>query len=292
MLPNELDDWEDEITPTDIALATTVTRRKSIRHSMLPPHQFGSHICYNSPKIAVKRKSIGGFMQNTPESPVMSSMRSHSFSFDGKVPRREESVPTSPPNQSTPQPAVETLRVPIFSPKIEALTELGPSAPSHLPKSPARAPEPTTSPKSNGCPLYCNTVDDMVNKYEQELNEWPKFLESLEEKANGLLQPSLPRDQIMKDPILEPFVEFILPDHSSSPSVEELQRRTKRAYSKIMIGLVRTKMLQEKIRCQMSLLRESKLKRLLPRLAQNSIPMSVKDLFAFIPCLQETDALP
>ncbi|KAM7537392.1 hypothetical protein Aperf_G00000076052 [Anoplocephala perfoliata] len=292
MLPGKLDEWEDEISSMDITLATTMTRRKSIRRSMVPPDHFGSPVCYNSPKIAVQRKSIGAFMGDASESPVRSSMRSHSFSFlDSKI-LRQEFPPASQPTHSTPQSAVDALCIPASSPKTEVLPEMGPSTHSHFPNSPPKAPGPTASPESNGCPPYCKTVDDLMNKYRQELNEWPKFLAGLEEKANGPFQPSLSEDQITNDPILRPFVEFILPDRCSSPSVEELQRRTKRAYSKIMVGLVRAKMSQEKLQCRMSSLRESKLKQLLPRLARNRSPMSVRDFSAFIPCLQEADELP
>nr|CDS31742.2 conserved hypothetical protein [Hymenolepis microstoma] len=291
MLPNNMEDWEGELTSQDLALATTVSR-KSLRRSMIPLHQIGSPIRCTPSKVAIRRKSVAVFMGSSTESPIASSTRQFlSISPDSNS-RVHENARTVSPKETTPQPA--TVVSPIRATSLEKMdADHDPchSSQNSLPKSSNKDSKPKTPPKSGGSLPLCESVEDVMRNYERELEEWPKFLASLEEKANTPFKSSLSVNEIMNDSVLKNFVEFIFPDQSTWPSCLEIQLRIKTAYARIIDGLIRTKVEQEKIARYLAVLREIKLKELLPKLAKSPNPVSLKDLADYVPFLDETDEL-
>lgn len=289
MLPENMEDWEGELTPKDIVLATTVSR-KSLRRSMIPLDQIGSPIRCSPSKVAIRRKSLAVFTGSSTESPIASSTTQvHGLSFD-RSSHRKGCAMTLSPKESTPQPKAVVSPIRASPEKMDADRNPCPST-VPLPKSPHKVSKPKTPHKPNGSPPHCESVDDVIRNYERELEEWPKFLANLEEKSKTPFQSSLTLDEIMNDSVLKHFVELIIPDQSTWPSCFEIQLRIKRAYAGIIDGLMRTKVEQENIARYLAALREIKLKELLPKLAENPTPVSIKDFAAYAPYLDETDEL-
>ena len=103
-------------------------------------------------------------------------------------------------------------------------------------------------------------------------------------------------EEVVESSILRPFMDFIFSE-DSSVTVDELQHRIRRAYTSVMAGLMRTKLLIKKLKFSMAeleservALRDSKLKEL-PTLLLDS--MNAKEVLALIPCLRvnETSSL-
>ncbi|VDO03038.1 unnamed protein product [Rodentolepis nana] len=291
MFPNDMEDWEGELTPKDLALATTVSR-KSLRRSMLPLHQIGSPILCSPSKVAVRRKSVAAFMGHSNESPIASSTRQFlSTSLDSSS-RVHENATTILPKEPPSQPSTVVSPIHSFSPaKMDADHDPCHSSKNPLPKSPGNVSKPKTPPKASRSLPLRESVDDVMKNYEQELEEWPKFLASLEEKANTPFKSTLTPEEILNDSVLKHFVEFIFPEQSTWPSSLEIQFRIKKAYARIVDGLIRTKVEQENITRHLAALREIKLKELLPKLADSPSPVSLKDLSDYVPFLDETDEL-
>lgn len=285
MSSKKLEPLEDELTPTDIALAATMSR-KSLRRSMIPLEYLGSPIRCSPNKV--RRKSIAAFIGSPAGSPIASSTTRF---------RRLSCVPGklfSPSKESTPQqtavdspiPNEHNQSKPVLSPvrnpspkKMDVDDE--PQAVNQIPIS--------KESKAKSSPPICQSVEDVMRNYERELEEWPKFLARLEAKATSPFQPSLTPDEIMKDSVLKPFVEFILPNQRSWPSCAEFLQRIQRSYSQIMVGLVRTRLEQEKITSHLAALHEIKLKELLPKSAENPRSVSRKQFSAFVTYLDEID---
>ncbi|KAL5970583.1 hypothetical protein TSMEX_001752 [Taenia solium] len=302
MSVGDIGDWEDQVSPADISLAASKPRRKSIRRSMMIiPTSSDSPIGYSSPKIVVRRKSLGAALRNDYASSISSTPVSpHSLSPLGKQDRERANIHLDQPLALSPlRLPVGTSPITAFSPhsRLEGTNFLGPptKSPSH---SSLHNSESRKTPVLNDTKPISNSIDALFENYERELSEWPKLLDRLEYEASSPLQiPCMKLEEMMKNSMLSPFVEFISLDKSNS-TVNELQRRAKRAYKSVMTGLVRTKLVYRKLRYSVAALerrnaalKNAKLKDLLPDLVLNPSPMNARDLLAFIPCLREGESL-
>lgn len=298
MSVGDIGDWEDQVSPADISLAASKPRRKSIRRSMMIiPTSSDSPIGYSSPKIVVRRKSLGAALKNDRAYSISStSVSPHSVSPLGEQDRERVNIHLEqPPTLSPSRLPVGTSPVTVSSPnsRVEGAHFIGPSNESPS-RSSIHKSESRKTPVLSDTKPVSNSIDALFENYERELSEWPKLLDRLEHEASSPLQtPCIKLEEMMENSMLSPFVEFISMDKSSS-TVSELQRRTKNAYRSVMTGLVRTKLVYKKLKYSVAALerrnaalKEAKLKDLLPGLVLNPSSMNARDLLAFIPCLRE-----
>ncbi|VDM34829.1 unnamed protein product [Hydatigera taeniaeformis] len=293
MSAGDIGDWEDQVSPDDISLAASNLRRKSIRRSMMViPASSDSPIGYSSPKIVVRRKSLGTALKNDctsslqPVSPLSGQGPEHMKVYPGHLPTSPRPPDDTSPDEASPSHSHAGAQ--FSDPHVESLSR------KYVKNSDCRK-----SPTSYDTKSLPNSVDALFENYERELSEWPRLLNRLEHGASFPLQkPCMKLEEMIGNSMLNPFVEFISSNKSSS-AVNELQRRTKWAYRSVMTGLVRTKLAYKKLRYSVAALerrnaelKNAKLKDLLPHLALNPSPMSARDLLAFIPCLREGGELP
>ncbi|EUB64391.1 hypothetical protein ECG_04480 [Echinococcus granulosus] len=299
MSVGDFGDWEDQISPSDISLAAQKTRRKSIRRSMMViPTSSDPPIGYSSPKIVVRRKSLGVALKDDCVSHISSTfVPRHSVSSLGEQDRERVNTHLEQPLILAPfSPPVPTGPVTASSPHshVEGALFSGPSTKSPSHRS-AQHSQYQKIPVLSDLKPIPNSIDALFESYERELSAWPRFLDRLEREASSPLQtPCIKLEEMMDNSMLSPFVEFISSDKSSS-TVSELQRRTKHAYRSVIVGLVRTKLAYKKLKYWVAALerrnaalRHAKLKDLLPNLVLNPSPMNARDLLAFIPCLRES----
>ncbi|VDD76177.1 unnamed protein product [Mesocestoides corti] len=287
--------WDDNVSPADITLASRKTRRKSFRRSMVVlPISTSSPVTCSGPKVTLRRKSLGVAFQAKHASHISPSVTSQDCTVSrGKEisARTESSFRTHAQIQS------------IFNAPLDTEKQLSPkeSPPNCAFRANNARPfqmfsEPVWKPDSKDSDLLPDSVDALYENYGRELGEWPKLLARLKWDACCALQvPSVTRMDVVANPILTPFAELLFPDRSAT-SVRELQQRTKRIYASTMAGVARaqldhkrTRYMVSIVKRQQKILRDAKLKELLPRVANSHSPMNANDILTFIPCLRETD---
>ena len=299
MSVEDFGDWEDKVSASDITLAASKLRRKSIRRSMMIVTS-ESPIGYSSPKITVRRKSLGAILKDNYASPIPPTpVPHHSLSFLEENKRKRVEANTEQPLQLLPHKSptpdgflTTASKQPNFK---ENFDPTDPSTRLTNYKG-VKSPKLLKNSVVNSATFLPDSVDTLFENYERELKEWPKFLERLKHEASSTIPvPRMKREEVMENSMLSPFADFIFSEDSSM-TVRELQYRTKRAYTSVMAGLIRAKLAIKRLKasmaeieCERVALKDAKLKELLPCLALNPDPMNANELLSLIPCLRMND---
>ncbi|KAL7065133.1 hypothetical protein AAHC03_04964 [Spirometra sp. Aus1] len=235
----DLEDVE-EMSTDELALAQN-TRRKSTRRSLLPIPVV-SHSNSSSPKVLVRRRSLGWPLHGISVSPRPSvTIARKSLDLQPDSFREHHKTP-DPLNNFKPA-----------KPDLPPLNDQPPSQVSECPilarvdQPPSKVPE--SSHSSNLVdPCVCSdqrtvvgSAEELYDRYVEELNEWPKFLSGLEDLANHHVEVNaISNEAIDENPVLAPFSRYLYPESQGSltSNPTALQQRIRKLYRLCVCSLL------------------------------------------------------
>ncbi|BHF64539.1 hypothetical protein SprV_0200754400 [Sparganum proliferum] len=211
----DLEDVE-EMSTDELVLAQN-TRRKSTRRSLLPIPVV-SHSNSSSPKVLVRRRSLGWPLYGISNSPGPSATTARkSLDLQPDSFREHHKKPDSLNN---------------FKPAKSDLPPLNDQPPSQISECPilARVDQPPSKvPESSHSnnqvdPCVCTdqrtvvgSAEELYDRYVEELTEWPKFLSGLEDLANHHVEiTAISNEAIDENPVLAPFSRYLYPGSQGS----------------------------------------------------------------------------
>lgn len=219
----------------EIALAQNA-RRKSTRRSLLLIPTV-SHSSNNSPKVLVRRRSLGWPLRD--RSPPPGPRKFSNLQLDSlcEPHKTQDSLNKYEPLESD---------LPPLNDQLPSKTSECPVLPQ-IDQPSSQVPE---SPHSNNLVQPCvsadqrtvvRSADELYDRYVEELTEWPKFLSDLEDLVNRPVQiTAIASEAIDENPVLAPFSRYLNPESQNSltDNPAALQQRIRKLYRSCVCSLI------------------------------------------------------